>query len=262
MKRLLFLSVALLAGCVPAQKEYTIIRETSRPVTVESEQKPVSVTPAPATQPVQQAQPIQPTQPANSGCQAANGGCVNNPAPTYFAGTYATKPQQITTTAQIGYQQPTCGGQMICGQGLATQLGTQHLTVPAQPIVQQMPAQTVTMPAIQLPAQQMPAMGLPAMPMNGQMIQTEVVYETPAMPVQQMPVMTETQSSVIILQHPVNRDLVKCSLGDANCLMSYEAQGYVQLRNTPHFAGYNAVLGDADYPAGSMWRDNNNIPRW
>ena len=32
MKRLGFFSIALLAGCVPTQKEYTIIRETSRPV--------------------------------------------------------------------------------------------------------------------------------------------------------------------------------------------------------------------------------------
>ncbi|MGN1062909.1 MAG: hypothetical protein ACI4QM_01100 [Alphaproteobacteria bacterium] len=264
MKRLLVLSVALLSGCVPAQKEYTIIRETSRPATIEPVQRPVSVTQAPVTQPVQPVTTlaVQPMmQPVAGGCSGTNG-CINNPAPTYFAGTYTTKPQQYTTTQQIAYQQPTCGGQVICGQNLATTLGTQNVTLTAQPIVQQMPAQTITMPAVQMPTQQIPAVGITGMMADGQMVQTEVVYETQALPVQQMPTLTDTQNAVIILQHPANRDLVKCSFGDANCLIAYEAQGYVQLRNTPHFAGYNAVLSDSDYPTGGVWRDNNNIPRW
>lgn len=67
--------------------------------------------------------------------------------------------------------------------------------------------------------------------------------------------------SLIILQHPVNRDLVKCEFGDSSCLSMYETQGYVQLRNAPHFAGYNDVPSDSDYPA-RRWRENNNIPRW
>ncbi|MDR2901804.1 MAG: hypothetical protein LBU87_01675 [Lactobacillales bacterium] len=65
----------------------------------------------------------------------------------------------------------------------------------------------------------------------------------------------------IVLQHPRNRDLVKCSSADTACLNAYESQGYIRLRNMPKFAGHKDVTSESDYPP-KQWRDNNNIPRW
>lgn len=67
--------------------------------------------------------------------------------------------------------------------------------------------------------------------------------------------------SVVVLQHPMTRELVRCDFTDYNCIGSYESQGFVQLRAAPHFAGYNDVPSNTDYPP-RRYRDNNNIPRW
>lgn len=67
--------------------------------------------------------------------------------------------------------------------------------------------------------------------------------------------------SVVVLQHPMTRELVRCDFTDYNCIGSYESQGYVQLRAAPHFAGSNDIPSDTDYPP-RRYRDNNNIPRW
>jgi hypothetical protein len=80
-----------------------------------------------------------------------------------------------------------------------------------------------------------------------------------------MPVSVQTQitnASEIILQHPVNRDLVKCTSVDTNCLMAYQAQGYVQLQNAPVVPTYNTSLPNTAYAVSGTWQDNTNIPRW
>lgn len=264
MKRLGLFSMALLAGCVPTHKEYTIIRETSRPAVEETVVTKEAVDPIQTTG-------IQTTAQVTSQCGSAP--CAQ-PAPTYFAGTY-NKPQGVYQTQQpITYQSGGCGGQVMCGQNLAATLGgtvmnmsntqmmgatvAQPLPAPVQmmtqPTTPQMPSQQMQTTTIQVPVQ---------IPTSGQMLQTETFYETQVMPnivVSQVPMMptvapTMEQPTIIILQHPVNRDLVKCSFGDAACVAGYEGQGYVQLRNTTDFSGYNAV-------STSTWQNNNNIPRW
>ena len=75
-----------------------------------------------------------------------------------------------------------------------------------------------------------------------------------------LPTVTE-EVSLVVLQHPLNRDLVKCAGTDQSCISTYEQQGYVQLFNAPQFAGSKDVQSDQDYPA-EKWRENNNIPRW
>lgn len=70
------------------------------------------------------------------------------------------------------------------------------------------------------------------------------------------------QPATIILQHPTQRDLVACQSADTACLAAYQQYGYVQLRNTPHFAGYQDTLTGSDYPGTGRWRHQNNIPRW
>lgn len=67
--------------------------------------------------------------------------------------------------------------------------------------------------------------------------------------------------SAVVLQNPMTRELVRCDFADYNCIGSYESQGYIQLRAAPHFAGYNDIPSDTDYPP-RRYRDNNNIPRW
>ena len=64
-----------------------------------------------------------------------------------------------------------------------------------------------------------------------------------------------------MLQHPVQRDLVRCRLCDTVCILNYEKRGYEQLRYVPQFAGVKDVPSDSDYPT-KKWRNNNSIPRW
>ncbi len=261
MKRLGLFSVMLLAGCVPTQKEYTIIRETSRPVTVQAEES-VAVQQSVTTQNTQESQ-LAPTPTTPCQQAAANGGapCLQ-PAPTYFAGTY-NKPQGVYQTHQhIAYQSGGCGGQVMCGQNLAATLGGNVMNMPAQ-------SMAVSATPIQMPIQ----VSLPQMPIPTQMVQTQMLYETPALSVtsQGMPFQmsapvttqgsdTTEATSVVILQHPINRDLVKCPLGDVNCVIAYEAQGYIQLQNTA--TSYGNTMSTVNYAVGGTWQNNNNIPRW
>ena len=73
----------------------------------------------------------------------------------------------------------------------------------------------------------------------------------------------EIQPTIITLQ---NQDYpntyVQCLSTDVTCTSSYEQQGYVHVSGLPQFAGYQETLGASDYPRGSRWRNNNNIPRW
>lgn len=263
MKRLGLFSLALLAGCVPTQKEYTIIRETSRPAVEETQpvtEKAAVKTETTVTQTPSVATPTVETQTACGGMP-----CMQ-PAPTYYAGTY-NRPQGMYQSEQhIAYQSGGCGGQVMCGQNLAATLGGSVMNMPAAQMMGAAPVQPLPMP-VQMTAQptmpqvQTTTIQVPVqIPVNGQMIQTQTFYETQMMPDMvsaqtnaQMPV-TE-QMSVVILQHPVNRDLVKCSFADMNCVSAYEAQGYVQLRGASDFSAYNAV-------STNTWQNNNNIPRW
>ena len=261
MKRLGLISIALLAGCVPTQKEYTIIRETSRPVVQAEEQTaPVSQVVIEETKTLA----TTPTQTTNTttACSqtTANGqpACMQ-PAPTYFAGTY-NQPQGVYQTQQhIAYQSGGCGGQVMCGHNLASTLGGTVMNMPAQTM--QVAAMPMQMPTQPVQPQQI-TLPLPTMP-TSQMVQTEVFYETQTMPMNaqimgQMPAAVQAQLatvSEVILQHPMNRDLVKCTFGDVNCIMAYQAQGYVQLQNAP-------ITPNATYAISGAWQDNNNIPRW
>ncbi|MBR4932449.1 MAG: hypothetical protein IKZ02_05430 [Alphaproteobacteria bacterium] len=272
MKHLWLLSVALVAGCVPVTKEYTIIRETSRPVVSEEIKEMPAVAETTATASTQGVVTSQPTQqsPATISVQSTQPTCsaCAQPAPTYYAGTYTTKPQiAYTTTSTITEQASAgCGQHVICGPKLATQMGGNVMNMQTQtmqnvPVVPHM--QMPTMP-LQTPAQTMTVtMPAPTMTMPTQMVQTEVVYETPVM---QLPTMVQQaiqQPTVpmgdIILQHPTNRDLVKCSFGDTNCIMMYESQGYIQMQNTSTIS-YSAPQSTYQQPTPS-WTDNN-IPRW
>ena len=71
------------------------------------------------------------------------------------------------------------------------------------------------------------------------------------------------QPTVITLQ---NREypntFAQCVSTDNACITAYEAQGYMHVQNLPQFAGYQEVPASSDYPQGSRWRNNNNIPRW
>lgn len=280
MKHLWLLSVALVAGCVPVTKEYTIIRETSRPVVSEEtkETKTAEVEQTVSITPVQNAVTVQSaTAPAAQASvqipQTTCSACAQ-PAPTYYAGTYTTKPQvAYTTTATITGQSSTgCGQHVICGPKLATHMGgnvmnMQTQTMQTVPATHQMmmPTTPVQMP-VQAPAQTMTVtVPAPTMTMPTQMVQTEVMYETPVM---QLPTMVQhaiqqptVPSGDTILQHPTNRDLVKCAFGDMNCVMMYETQGYIQMQNTPAPAvAYSAPQSTYQQPTPS-WTDNN-IPRW
>ena len=269
MKRLGLISIALLAGCVPTQKEYTIIRETSRPV-VQTEEPTVSVSQVEVAEtktPVAASAPTQTTN-ATTPCSqmTANGqpACMQ-PAPTYFAGTY-NQPQGVYQTQHhIAYQSGGCGGQVMCGQNLASTLGG---------TVMNMPAQTIQVAAIPTPMQaqatQPQQIALPLPMPAPQMVQTEVFYETQTIPMNtqimgQIPAAVQAQLatvSEVILQHPVNRDLVKCTFGDMNCIAAYQTQGYMQLQNAPVTPTYNTTTQNATYAISGTWQDNNNIPRW
>lgn len=265
MKHLGLFSIALLAGCVPAQREYTIIRETSRPVT-QIEEQSVPTLPTETTNtttPVVTA--LTPSATAHCAQMSADGkpACLQ-PAPTYFAGTY-NQPQGVYQTQhQIAYQSGGCGGQVICGHDLSSSLGGTIMNMPAQ-TMQMAPA------AIQIPTQvQAQTTMLPLAMPTPQMVQTEVFYETQTVPMnaqimQQMPISVQERLAnvpEIILQHPTNRDLVKCIHSDMNCIMAYQAQGYALLQNTPVAPSYNTTVQNTSYAVSGSWQDNTNIPRW
>ena len=68
-------------------------------------------------------------------------------------------------------------------------------------------------------------------------------------------------ASFIIMQHPIQRDLVRCPATDDVCLSSYERLGYVRSNNLSRFTAEDEVISETAYPAG-QWRNDNTIPRW
>ena len=72
---------------------------------------------------------------------------------------------------------------------------------------------------------------------------------------------TPSADGFIIMQHPVQRDLVRCPVTDDVCLASYERLGYVRAKNLSRFTAEEDCTLETSYPAG-QWRDNNVVPRW
>jgi len=68
----------------------------------------------------------------------------------------------------------------------------------------------------------------------------------------------------IILQHPIQRDLVRCPAADDVCLQSYERLGYVRANNLSRFTAQDELNTAGTYPTNTagQWRENNSIPRW
>lgn len=72
---------------------------------------------------------------------------------------------------------------------------------------------------------------------------------------------TTEVNAMIIMQHPIQRDLVRCPATDDVCLLTYERLGYVRSNNLSRFTAEEEVISENAYPAGK-WRDGNTIPRW
>lgn len=68
----------------------------------------------------------------------------------------------------------------------------------------------------------------------------------------------------IIMQHPIQRDLVRCPVTDDVCLQSYERLGYVRSNNLSRFTAQDELNTAGTYPTNTagQWRENNSIPRW
>ena len=122
-----------------------------------------------------------------------------------------------------------------------------------------------------MPVQNVPQVNTASLQMVPQ--QASVVAETPQSPADYLlpkedyyptqPAVIEAplQSSdiIVILQHAVQRDLVKCSASDLRCISGYEMQGYVQLSQTPSVP----VSVEQKYDVlDGKWSDSANVPRW
>ena len=68
----------------------------------------------------------------------------------------------------------------------------------------------------------------------------------------------------IIMQHPIQRDLIRCPVMDDVCLQSYERLGYVRSNNLSQFATQDEANTVEARPSNTtgQWRENNSIPRW
>lgn len=107
--------------------------------------------------------------------------------------------------------------------------------------------------------QQMPPMPQPVP------AQTTVVEETVTFASVSEPATYEqTEAGYIIMQHPIQRDLVRCPVTDDVCLQSYERLGYVRSNNLSRFATQEETNTKPTQPANSVgqWRENNSVPRW
>lgn len=189
---------------------------------IREQARPAAVVTEPQTQ--------APTCPLKNNPCAALSAQMTPSAPVYYTGTYTM-------------QQPTVQFVMPA-----------EMAYPAQPI---MAAPQPTY-AYAETTQPYVMQNIPTQPM---MQQPQNIPMQPTPMPQPQNVTVSEDMTVIILQHPANRDLAKCGFNDQTCLSSYEAQGYIQLRNAPHFAGYRDVPSDSDYPS-RRWRENNDVPRW
>lgn len=72
----------------------------------------------------------------------------------------------------------------------------------------------------------------------------------------------EENSTFIILQHPIQRDLVRCPASDDVCLESYERLGYVRSNNLSRFTEQDRLPADTPSSVAGQWRENSSSPRW
>lgn len=94
-------------------------------------------------------------------------------------------------------------------------------------------------------------------------VQTAVVEETIAFASVSEPASYEpTDAGYIIMQHPIQRDLVRCPVTDDVCLQSYERLGYVRSNNLSRFAAQDDEKTAKPANTVGQWRENNSIPRW
>lgn len=215
MKYALILPALLLIGCTPVQKEYTVIRETSRPVHETDEvlvSMPEENEPTTQYQELTQNTIVDTPQNPYATHTCTQQGCAK-PAPTYFAGTYTGPQTQQIQTYPVESQHIGCGYHTVCGAQLPTHIGGNVLDMNTRTI------QTV------------PVAPQPIIVEQQEMAYVPVLAQS--MPIHmQAPSQTQTanQQSTLILQHPVYRDLVKCLEGDFYCIRQYESHGYIPLQ--------------------------------
>lgn len=241
MRYFVFILCALLtAGCAKENKEYTVIREVSRPVVVQEE--------------VQPALPMLPQYPAQSWRETNDNVQMYN-GQTYNGQTYngvLTGQYQVSGLEPIVFPQPA--------------IPPRYVVVNGEPVMyyEEMPmtAEMVVMGEVAV-EQPVPMATVDAQPVIVQQpMQPEYVISQKRENIsQQVAISQEMEHCVVVLQHPQGRDLVRCLNTDLMCIQSYEKLGYVQLRYTPHFSGSKDVEVSSDYPV-RQWRSNNNIPRW
>ena len=227
MKKLLLLSLLVLAGCswTSNQPQQPAVSSSTQTITT------TSATPI-------QTQSVQTTQ--------TTGYTATTPVYTvqddYFGPTYGT----VTEVQYV--QQPTVAYE--------TQTVTEQYQVQTQPTYNQIPT------PMYAPQNTQGIINQPIVQSQGMQNQNINPYYPYGQNNQNVAVQNNMGSgSIIVLQNPMTRELVRCDFNDYNCVGSYESQGYIQLRAAPHFAGYNDVPSNTDYPP-RRYRDNNNIPRW
>lgn len=115
-----------------------------------------------------------------------------------------------------------------------------------RPAYQPAPVYQPTMPVYQPAPAYQPTRG------GDVMIEDTVVYSSVSQPAGFEP----TQPGYIIMQHPIQRDLVRCPASDDVCMQSYERLGYVRSANLSRY-----TTQDETNTSG-QWRENNSVPRW
>lgn len=93
-------------------------------------------------------------------------------------------------------------------------------------------------------------------------VQTVIEEETVSFSVSEPASYEPTDAGYIIMQHPIQRDLVRCPITDDVCLQSYERLGYVRSNNLSRFAAQDEANIAKPANTAGQWRENNSIPRW
>ena len=131
------------------------------------------------------------------------------------------------------------------------------VSVPAPTPVYYMPAPVpAPMPA--------PAPTVVAQPVS---VQSTYVEETVQFNAASQPAAYEpVDTGCIIMQHPIQRDLVRCPVTDDVCLQSYERLGYVRSNNLSGYATQDeaSAAPKKAQPSNTagQWRENSSVPRW
>ena len=93
---------------------------------------------------------------------------------------------------------------------------------------------------------------VPAVRGNDVMIEDTVVYTSVSQPTEMEP----AQPGFVIMQHPIQRDLVRCPATDDVCVQSYERLGYVRSANLSRFTTQDEAN------ASGQWKEKNTPARW